>query len=159
MKAAGGAEQIRSVVEPSVLDAGFDLDDLVVTPAGKRRLVRVVVDKDGGVTLDECAEVSREISRVLDETDAMGSAAYTLEVSSRGVSRPLTRPRHWRRSRNRLVAVTLTDGTSLRGRLTGSDDDQATLDVDGATHVVRYGDVATAVVQVEMSRAASAGEA
>lgn len=159
MKAAGGAEQIRSVVEPSVVDAGFDLDDLVVTPAGKRRLVRVVVDKDGGVTLDECAEVSREISRVLDETDAMGSAAYTLEVSSRGVSRPLTRPRHWRRSRNRLVAVTLTDGASLRGRLTGSDDDQATLDVDGTTHVVRYGDVATAVVQVEMSRAASAGEA
>jgi len=159
VKAAGGAEQIRSVVEPSVVDAGFDLDDLVVTPAGKRRLVRVVVDKDGGVTLDECAEVSREISRVLDETDAMGSAAYTLEVSSRGVSRPLTRPRHWRRSRNRLVAVTLTDGTSLRGRLTGSDDDQAALDVDGTTHVVRYGDVATAVVQVEMSRAASAGEA
>ncbi len=155
MKAARGAEQIRSVVEPTVADAGFDLDDLVVTPAGKRRLVRVVLDKDGGVSLDECAEVSRDISRVLDETDAMGPASYTLEVSSRGVSRPLTLPRHWRRSTGRLVAVTFSDGTSLRGRLTACDDDSATLDVDGATRVVRYGDVASAVVQVEMSRTPS----
>ena len=159
MKAARGAEQIRSVVEPSVADAGFDIDDLVVSPAGKRRLVRVVLDKDGGVTLDECAEVSREISRALDEADAMGSAAYTLEVSSRGVSRPLTLPRHWRRSSGRLVAVTLTDGTTLRGRVTGSDDEAATLDLDGTMRVVAYDDVAKAVVQVEMTRTPSAGEA
>ena len=159
MKAARGAEQIRSVVEPSVADAGFDLDDLVVSPAGKRRLVRVVLDKDGGVTLDECAEVSREISRSLDEADAMGSAAYTLEVSSRGVSRPLTLPRHWRRSSGRLVAVTLTDGTTVRGRVTGSDDEAATLDLDGTMRVVPYDDVAKAVVQVEMTRTPSAGEA
>jgi ribosome maturation factor RimP len=159
VQAARGAEQIRSVVEPTVTDAGLDLDDLVVTPAGKRRLVRVVVDRDGGVTLDACAEVSREISRVLDETDAMGSAAYTLEVSSRGVSRPLTLPRHWRRSTGRLVAVTLADGTGLRGRVSDTDEDAATLDIDGVAHVVRYDDVAKAVVQVEMTRTPSVGGA
>jgi ribosome maturation factor RimP len=156
---ARGAEQIRSVVEPVVADAGFDLDDLVVAPAGKRRLVRVVLDKDGGVTLDECAEVSRHISRALDDTDAMGSAAYTLEVSSRGVSRPLTLPRHWRRSTGRLVAITLSDGTGLRGRVTECDEEAVTLDVDGTVQDVRYEDVAKAVVQVEMTRPPSAGEA
>ena len=159
MQAARGAEQIRSVVEPPVSDAGFDLDDLVISSAGKRRLVRVVLDKDGGVTLDECAEVSREISRVLDEDDVMGSAGYTLEVSSRGVSRPLTLPRHWRRSRGRLVAVTIADGTTLRGRVTDNDEEAATLDIDGTTRVLRYDDVAKAVVQVEMTRTPSAGEA
>ncbi len=89
----------------------------------------------------------------------MGSAAYTLEVSSRGVSRPLTLPRHWRRSSGRLVAVTLVDGTSLRGRVTDSGGDAATLDLDGTARVVPYDEVAKAVVQVEMTRSPSAGEA
>ena len=69
-----------------------------ITPAGKRRILRIAVDKDGGVTLDDVAEATREISRVLDASDAMGEQPYTLEVTSRGVDRPLTLPRHWRRN-------------------------------------------------------------
>jgi ribosome maturation factor RimP len=153
------AERLRTVVEPVVAQAGFDLDDLVVTPAGSRRLVRVVLDADGGVTLDQCAEVSREVSRVLDEADAMGTQPYTLEVSSRGVSRPLTLPRHWRRSVGRLVAVSLRDGGSMRGRVTASDDESATVDADGRSRTVRYDEVAKAVVQVEMNRRGTSEEA
>jgi ribosome maturation factor RimP len=153
------AERLRTVVEPLVENAGFDLDDLVVSPAGKRRLVRVVLDADEGVTLDQCADVSREVSRALDDLDVMGSQPYTLEVSSRGVSRPLTLPRHWRRALGRLVAATTRDGRTVRGRVTGSDDSSVVLDVDGSSHTLRYDAVAKAVVQVEMSRRAESEEA
>ena len=159
MQVAQVAERLRTVVEPVVEQAGFDLDDLVVTPAGKRRLVRVVLDADGGVTLDQCAEVSRDVSRALDDADTLGDQPYTLEVSSRGVSRPLTLPRHWRRSVGRLVAVSLRDGGTVRGRVTGSDDESATLDVGDSPRTVRYDEVAKAVVQVEMNRRGASEEA
>lgn len=156
---ARSADQMRSVVERVVEQAGFDLDELVVTPAGKRRLMRVVLDKDGGVTLDECAEVSRDISRVLDDSDVMGSQPYTLEISSRGVSKPLTLPRHWRRSRGRLVVVTTSDGAQLRARIVEADEERTVLDVDGDPRELSYGDVAKAVVQVELNRPTPAEEA
>ena len=61
-------------------------------------MLRVAVDKDGGVTLDDVADATREVNRVLDGSDVMGEQPYTLEVTSRGVDRPLTLPRHWRRN-------------------------------------------------------------
>ena len=94
-----------------------------MTPAGKRRVLRVAVDKDGGVTLDDVAAATREVSRVLDESDVMGEQPYTLEVTSRGVDRPLTLPRHWRRNLDRLVKVTLDDGATLEGRIVAASDD------------------------------------
>ena len=91
-------------------DLGLDVEAVELTPAGKRRVLRVAVDKDGGVTLDDVAEATREVSAVLDDSDVMGEQPYTLEVTSRGVDRPLTLPRHWRRNVGRLVKVTLADG-------------------------------------------------
>jgi ribosome maturation factor RimP len=93
-------------IAPVVDAAGDDLDELVVTPAGRRSVVRVVVDRDAGVTLDDIAEVSRAVSAALDANDGdLGRAPYVLEVTSPGVDRPLTEPRHWRRNTGRLVAV------------------------------------------------------
>ena len=89
---------------------GLDLEAVDLTSAGKRRVLRVAIDKDGGVTMDDIADATREVSRLLDDTDAMGEQAYTLEVSSPGVDRPLTLPRHWRRNAGRLVKVTLARG-------------------------------------------------
>ena len=83
----------------------MDLESVRVGSAGRRRLLRVVVDADGGVALDDIALISRDLSARLDETGAMGETAYTLEVSSPGVDRPLTQPRHWRRAVGRLVRV------------------------------------------------------
>lgn len=138
---------------PVVSTAGYDLEDVVVTPAGKRRMVRVTLDKDGGVTLDECAEVSRAVSAALDEADdLLGQQPYTLEVSSPGVSRPLTQPRHWRRSIARLVKVTLADSSATTGRVTAATQEAAVLDVDGTLREFAYADVVKAVVQVELNR-------
>ena len=84
----------------------MDLESVRVSVAGRRRLLRVVVDSDHGVSLDDAADVSRDVSAaLLDATDVIGDVPYTLEVSSPGVDRPLTEPRHWRRAAGRLVRV------------------------------------------------------
>ena len=130
----------------------IDVEAVELTPAGKRRVLRVAVDKDGGVTLDDVADATREVSRVLDESDVMGEMPYTLEVTSRGVDRPLTLPRHWRRNADRLVKATLVDGSTLAGRVLASDDSAVTLDVDGTQREVAYTDIAKALVQIEFNR-------
>ena len=113
-------------IEPVVGAAGYDLEELVVTPAGRRSIVRVVVDREGGVTLDDIAEISRTVSEVLDANDdGMGRTPYVLEVSSPGVDRPLTEPRHWRRNTGRLVTVAVGPAgqtTEVTGRVTAVDD-------------------------------------
>src|SRR5687767_1843464 len=100
------AARLAGWIVPVVEGAGYDLEELVVTPAGRRSVVRVVVDRDRGVSLDDIAEVSRAVSEVLDRNDdGMGRTPYVLEVTSPGVDRPLTDPRHWRRNTGRLVTV------------------------------------------------------
>ena len=147
---------IRDRIESELVDPlralALDIEAVEISPAGNRRVLRVAVDKDGGVTLDDVAEATRTIDAALEASDVMGEQPYTLEVTSRGVDRPLTLPRHWRRNATRLVKVSLADGTSVTGRITASDDDTATLDVDGAAHEVAYADVKKALVQIEFNR-------
>lgn len=145
-------EALLRLLAPVVAEHGLDLEDVTVTPAGRRRLLRVVVDRDGGVELDAVAEVSTEVSRLLDESDVMGRMAYTLEVTSPGVDRPLTQPRHWRRAAGRLVKATLADGGSVVGRVTAADDDGAVLEVEGQPRRLAYAEVTSARVQVEFNR-------
>jgi ribosome maturation factor RimP len=145
-------DRIAEVLRAPLADVGLDVEAVELTAAGKRRMLRVAVDQDGGVTLDDIADATREVSRVLDDSDVMGEQPYTLEVTSPGTDRPLVLPRHWRRNRGRLVAVSLGDGTSLTGRITDNDDEGATLDVDGAVHDVRLADVSRAKVQLEFNR-------
>src|SRR5690349_78853 len=102
--------------------------------------------------MDDIAEATKAISEVLDDSDLMGNNAFTLEVSSPGVDRPLTLPRHWRRNATRLVTVDLVDGGSVTGRIVSSDDDAAVLEVDGEQQTVGYGDVAKAKIQIEFKR-------
>lgn len=144
------------IIQPVVDGVGVDLEELSLARAGRRHRLQVIVDADGGVDLDRCAEISRLVSHALDESDAMGDTPYTLEVSSPGVSRPLTMPRHWSRALGRLVRVTLTDGGEVTGRVQAADDDAAVLDVDGADREIAYGDVAMARVQVELNHVAGA---
>ena len=148
----GTRDRIAAAITDPLGALGLDLEAVEVTPAGKRRLLRVAVDQDGGVTLDEIAEAAREVSQALDESDAMGEAPYTLEVTSRGVDRPLTLPRHWRRNHDRLVKVTTAQGETLTGRIGESDEDRVVLDVSGRPRTIPYADVAKALVQVEFNR-------
>jgi len=143
-------QALQDQLEPVVADAGYDLEELRVIPAGKRRVVRLLVDADNGVELDAVAEVSRAVSEVLDEQDLMGDAAYVLEVSSPGVDRPLSLPRHWRRNVGRLVRVRFAgDREPVTGRLQEADERGAVLRADEESLEVSYDDVASAVVQVE----------
>src|SRR5512140_3660000 len=143
---AGGArEHLLQLLEPIVAGAGYDLEDVTVTSAGRRSLVRVTVDADGGIDLDAVAVVSRLVSDALDADAERPSSpralagAYVLEVSSPGVDRPLTEPRHWRRAAGRLVKVDV-EGTSVTGRIAGVDDAGVILDLDGGTRAVAWAD-------------------
>ena len=144
--------RLTQLLAPVVTAAGHDLEALEVTPAGRRRVVRMVVDRDGGVSLDDVADVSRAVSEALDDIDAREPAllggAYVLEVSSPGVDRPLTEPRHWRRNVGRLVTATLADGTSETGRLTAADDEGVELGGRRLAHA----ELVRGKVQVEFNR-------
>ena len=127
------ATRTAGLVAPVVEAAGYDLEELVVTPAGRRSIVRVVVDRDAGVTLDDVAEVSRAVSAALDELDGEFGGSYVLEVTSPGVDRPLTEPRHWRRNTGRLVTVGVGPAGSteqVTGRVLEVDGDGVTLAVE-----------------------------
>jgi ribosome maturation factor RimP len=175
---------LERLLEPVVRAVGLDLESVRVGRAGRRRLLRVVVDADGGVDLDNIALVSREASARLDDTGAMGEAPYTLEVSSPGVDRPLTQPRHWRRAVGRLVRVPISGpgapepsspkqaGGSAghaagpaghaagpaghaEGRVIAAGDSGVTLEVDGEHREFSYAELGPGQVQVEFGRPAA----
>ncbi|ACU96494.1 ribosome maturation factor RimP [Saccharomonospora viridis] len=146
------ASRLEPLVAEAVGAAGFDLDALDVQQAGRRKLVKVVVDGDEGVELDKVAEISRAVSAVLDQHDHLIAGAYTLEVTSPGLDRPLTKPRHWRRSRNRLVRVTPKEGPAYIGRVGAAGEDSVRILVDGEIRDLRYADVRKAVVEVEFKQ-------
>ena len=149
-------EQIERELVGPLRALALDVEAVELTPAGKRRILRVAVDGDNGVTLDDVADATRRVSEVLDASDAiqeaLGEQPYTLEVTSRGVDRPLTLARHWRRNAGRLVTVTLTGGESVTGRIGESSDTTVVLDVDGTSREVAYAEVAKALVQIEFNR-------
>jgi len=144
---AAAKARIAAVIEPVVAAAGYDLEEVAVSRAGRRHVVRVLVDADGGINLDDVAVVSREISNALDEADEAGGEVlggeYQLEVSSPGVDRPLTQPRHWRRNVGRLVVV-----NGRTGRISAADDQGIVLD----EQEIAYPDLGPGKVQIEFKR-------
>jgi len=153
-------EKVASVLDPAVRATGLELEDVALRTVGRRLVLRVLVDSERGVTLDEVAVASHAVSEALDASDVLGDAPYTLEVSSPGVDRPLTAVRHWRRNVGRLVAVTLLDGREVTGRVLSVSDTEVELEVNQKGRVSRstvaLADVARAHVQVEFSRVAEA---
>jgi len=150
---------LLDLLRAPLADSGLDIEAVEVSTAGRRRVVRVLVDKDGGVTLDDVAAATLRVGSRLDASDALGEQPYTLEVTSPGIDRPLTAPRHWRRNLDRLVAVTLVDGGEVTGRIQACAADSVTIVVDGARRDIAYAEVAKARVQIEFNRARSNEEA
>ena len=142
---------LRGVLEPVVVAAGFELDALDVRSAGRRHTVRLVVDSDDGVGLDDIAHISRAASDELDRNEHLLGGSYTLEVTSPGVDRPLTVPRHWRRAHLRLVTVRPQEGDPFEGRVGAAGETAVMMLVEGALREVRYSDVAHAAVEVEFA--------
>jgi ribosome maturation factor RimP len=162
------ADGIRPTVQDAVEGVGLVLEDVAVTPAGRRRVVKVLVDRDPGpqdvadeptdpLTLDEVADATRAVSDALDASDLMGEQPYTLEVSSPGVGRPLTLPRHFRRNVGRLVTAT-HDGHEVTGRVLRASGTDVTLDIPATrstpsrTETLAYAGLERAAVQVEFAR-------
>lgn len=143
--------KITERIEPLVRASGMDLEDIQLTPAGRRTILRVVVDADQ-ITLDDVAAISREISSLIDADPIFGEKAMTLEVTSRGVDSPLTLPRHWRRNQGRLVSVSLHDGQQATGRITSATEAAVVLDVNGVATTVALADVKKARIEVEFNR-------
>jgi ribosome maturation factor RimP len=157
--AAQARDHLVELLGPLVSDAGYDLEDVSITAAGRRSVVRVIVDADGGIDLDAVATVSRVISDALD-ADAQVDAlpAYTLEVSSPGIDRPLSHERHWRRAAGRLVTVQ-AGGRTITGRVVSADADGVTFAIDGAggargsgDRTIGWADLGRGKVQVEFNR-------
>lgn len=152
-------DRLAGLLSGPLAGLGLDLEFVELTKAGKHSSLRVAVDQDGGVDLDQVAEATREVSRVLDETPegeralaGVLSGPYTLEVSSPGVSRPLTLPRHWRRNTGRLVTCALVEGEPVTGRIRSADDEGAVLVVDGDEVRLGYEQVRKAKVEIEFKR-------
>jgi ribosome maturation factor RimP len=136
--------RLRELVEPVVVEAGYDLEEISISPAGRRSVVRVVVDRDGGVDLDAVADVSRAVSAALDDDEALGDSPYVLEVTSPGVDRPLTEPRHWRRNVGRMVSA-----GEKTGRIREVTDDGVVIEDSGDIETISFADLPEGRVIVE----------
>ena len=160
-RAGAPADRVQALLEPAVAEASSDLEAVRVSQVAKRRRVEVVVDADGGVSMDAVAEVARVVSDVLDGpegTAVMGEQPYLLEVTSPGTDRPLTQPKHWRRAKSRLVRAILTNGGEVTGRVLDSDEESVLLEVPGKKkgtteeRRLAYAEIAKARVEIEFSR-------
>lgn len=147
--ATRGSGRITALVERAVQAEGFDLEQVTVRRVGARDVVRVVVDRDGGVDLDGVADATRAVSAEFEAADPF-SGAYVLEVTSPGVDRPLRTPTHWRRAQGRMVKVSGPAGR-ITGRVRACDDIGVDLEVSGELRKVSYSEITQASVQVEFS--------
>ncbi|MFI2619720.1 ribosome maturation factor RimP [Streptomyces sp. NPDC018584] len=152
------SERLRQLLEPLVSSQDLDLEEIEVASVGRKRVLRVVIDSDDGVDLDQIAEVSRLLSAKLDETDAMGEGEYDLEVGSPGAERALTEHRHYLRAVDRLVKCQLTEGGELTARILAVDDEGLDLEVPGVkgrkptSRRIAFAEIDKARVQVEFNR-------
>ena len=148
-------DSIADLIRPAVEDAGFFLEDVFTSNPGNHRIVTCMVDGLMPLSLDEVTVVSREISAILDDSPLL-TEAFTLEVTSPGIERPLTLPRHWTKNLTRIIKVTLNDDSEVSGRLTEFDDNCAILieNIKGRmkTHEVAFADIKKANVEIEFNR-------
>jgi len=143
--------ELAELLDPVVSAFSFDLDDIEITKSGGQRILDVTIDGDSGVNLDEVAEVSRAISEFLDNSDAMGNEPYVLEVGTRGVTKPLTKPVHWARNVGRLVNLA-GDAINAVGRIVEFNDPDVTLDIKGKLRTISIREISRAHIEVEFKK-------
>jgi ribosome maturation factor RimP len=149
-------DQITELIEPAVSAQGFFLEEVQLVSPGKHRIVTCIVDGEVALNLDQVTSVSRAISELLDESSIMGDTPFTLEVTSPGIDRPLTKPRHFAKNQDRLLKVTKSDGEVVTGRILSNTDNAVTLTVEVKKEtvevVITYADIKRAVVEIEFNR-------
>jgi ribosome maturation factor RimP len=149
-------DQISELVTPAVSDLGFYLEDVHVATPGSHRIVTCIVDGDASLNLDQVTSVSRVISELLDEAAFMGETPFTLEVTSPGVDRPLTQPRHFAKNISRLLKIIKLDGSEVTGRILSNTDTDVTLTLtvkkETREEVITLADIKRGVVEIEFNR-------
>ena len=143
--------ELTVLLEPVVSSFDLDLDDIEITKSAGQKILDVTVDGDAGVNLDEVAAVSRAISEFLDNSDAMGDEPYVLEVGTRGVTKPLTKPTHWSRNIGRLVNVA-GDAINAVGRIVEFSDPNVTLEVNGKPRTLNIAEISRANIEIEFKK-------
>jgi len=149
-------DQISQLVTPAVEAQGFFLEEVQLVSPGKHRIVTCIVDGETSLNMDQVTSVSRAISELLDEAPFMGETPFTLEVTSPGVDRPLTKPRHFAKNHDRLLKVVKLDGDVVTGRIAANSETEVTLTVTDKKEVkdviVAFSDIKRATVEIEFNR-------
>jgi ribosome maturation factor RimP len=144
----GKKEEISAVITPALSNLGFYLEDITITSAGRRSMLTVIVDGDAHLSLDQVTVATKAISELVENVQSLGQTPFTLEVTSPGLDRPLTKPRHWRKNIDRLVKIVLLDGKEIIGRIKGASEISASVD----EHVINFVDIKRAKLEVEFKR-------
>jgi ribosome maturation factor RimP len=141
-------EQVLAVITPAIESLGFYIEDITITSAGKRSMLTVIVDGDTHLSLDQVTVATKAISEIVENLPTLGNNPFTLEVTSPGLDRPLTKPRHWRKNQDRLIKIVLTDGKEVKGRI--KDSNEASVTVDDQT--INFADIKRATLEVEFKK-------
>jgi ribosome maturation factor RimP len=138
-------EDISAAIRPIIEASGNYLEELTITSAGKVKILTVIVDSDSHLNLDQITAVTKEISEVIETLEELGDSAFTLEVTSPGIDRPLTKPRHWRKNFDRLVKITVTSGKDIQGRIGEATETNVLV----GDQKVSFEDIKRAVLEIE----------
>jgi ribosome maturation factor RimP len=141
-------EQVLAVITPAIESLGFYIEDITITSAGKRSMLTVIVDGDTHLSLDQVTVATKAISEIVENLPTLGNNPFTLEVTSPGLDRPLTKPRHWRKNQDRLIKIVLTDGKEIKGRIKDSTETSVTVD----DQTINFADIKRATLEVEFKK-------
>ena len=144
----GKKEEISAVITPALKSLGFYLEDITITSAGKRSMLTVIVDADAHLSLDQVTVATKAIGELVEGIQSLGDTPFTLEVTSPGIDRPLTKPRHWRKNIDRLVKIVLQDGKEVKGRIKDASELSATVD----QQVILFTDIKRATLEIEFKQ-------
>jgi ribosome maturation factor RimP len=147
-KKMGKKEEIIAVITPALETFGFYLEDVTITSAGRRSMLTVIVDGDTHLSLDQVTAATKGISEIVEGIQSLGQTPFTLEVTSPGLDRPLTKPRHWRKNIDRLVKVILLEGSEVKGRVKDASETSTTID----EQVINFTDIKRATLEIEFKQ-------
>ena len=136
------------MITPAIQALGFYVEDISITAAGRRRMLTVIVDGDTHLSLDQVTVATKAISEIVENLPTLGNNPFTLEVTSPGLDRPLTKPRHWRKNKDRLIKIVLNDGKEITGRIKDSTEADVTVDEQN----VKFADIKRATLEIEFKQ-------
>ena len=137
-------EAVKQAILPIIEASGIYLEEVTLT-GGSPTTLTVIVDSDTHLNLDQVTVVTKQISEILESLPELGETPFTLEVSSPGIDRPLTLPRHWRKNQGRLTTIVLHNGNLVQGRI----GDLSDADIAVDEKIIPLADIAKAHVEIE----------